>query len=281
MASSTTDPALVLHRNRGPHDDVETNTDLHKLAYSPGPRDTDVDIFELERKYIWREERTWPFLLERTWPFLFNRCDLFGPVPLICLRPSSSFTAPPEPLPLREETQTADTMLASRATGKAFRVHSRIFADVERISPLHALSLRGARVEAPAEIEPDVLDAIIDVLYALAHNKEAGVASAFVEYDDLASVWSAATVLDLDSVKARIIATIRLCLSLHNVVYFLEVSQALDMPGIVMACADLIASDPEAALSSPGTDKSPRNRCEQTLFSFLLPNPTFFLEHLL
>lgn len=50
MASSTTDPALVLHRNRGPHDDVETNTDLHKLAYSPGPRDTDVDIFELERK---------------------------------------------------------------------------------------------------------------------------------------------------------------------------------------------------------------------------------------
>jgi hypothetical protein len=50
MASSTTDPALVLHHNRGPHDDVETNTDLHKLTYSPGPQDTDVDIFELERK---------------------------------------------------------------------------------------------------------------------------------------------------------------------------------------------------------------------------------------
>lgn len=199
-------------------------------------------------------------------------------VPLICPHPYSSFTAPPEPLPLREETQTADTTLASRATGKAFRVHSRIFADVERISPLHALSLRGARVEAPAEIEPDVLDAIIDVIYALAHNKEAGVASAFVEYDDLASVWSAATVLDLDSVKACIIATIRLCLSLHNVVYFLEVSQALDIPGIVTACADLIASDPEAAFSSPGTDKSPRNRCEQTLFNFLAQ--LNFLPHL-
>ena len=185
-----------------------------------------------------------------------------------CGSPSSSFffslsffspylsttlvAAPPEPLPQRSEAQTTDAALASRATGKAFRVHSRVFSVVERLSPLHALSVAGARVEAPAEIEPDVLDAVIDVIYALAHNKEDGRLSAFVEYDDLASLWSAASVLDLDCVKECITATIRLSLSLHNGVYFLEVGHALEMPGIVKACVDVIASDPEAAFAFPG-----------------------------
>ena len=52
LPSSTTDPALVLRQNKGAPEEMETNTDLHKLSFSPGPRDTDVDIFELERACV-------------------------------------------------------------------------------------------------------------------------------------------------------------------------------------------------------------------------------------
>lgn len=62
----------------------------------------------------------------------------------------------------------------SRCNGRAYNVHSRVFTTVEPASPLAALSVAGARVEVAAEVEAPVLDALLDVVYALAHRREAG-----------------------------------------------------------------------------------------------------------